>query len=305
MKYLKKIIDNPYRVFNVLSGYGLLNWMSDESYLKLLFKGKLGRKLDLINPTTYNEKLQWLKLYDRNPIYTTYVDKYRVRDYVKNTIGEEYLVPLLGVWEQPDMIAFNDLPEQFVLKCNHDSGSIIVCTDKNKLNYNKVKEKLAQHLKKGTFYIGREWPYKDVKPCIIAEQYLEDKKTKELRDYKFFVFDGVVKALFIATDRQTKDKPTAFDFFDVDFNHIDMRHGHPNAPSIPEKPENFELMKELASKLGKNMPQARIDFYEVNGKVYFGEITLFHHSGFTKFDPEDWDTIFGSWIDLSKVEQGS
>lgn len=295
---IREYSKNPYKIFGYLGTRGLLNWMDDELYLKLMFRAKMGRKLDLVHPKTYNEKLQWLKLHDRKPEYTIMVDKYRVRDYVKKTIGEEYLIPLLGVWEKAEDIDFDMLPEQFVLKCNHDSGSIVVCTDKSTFDKDAARKKLGEHLKKGTFYYGREWPYKDVKPCIIAEKYMVDSETKELRDYKFFTFGGVPKALFIATDRQNIDKPTAFDFYDMDFNHLDLRHGHPNSDQIIHKPETFEKMKELAEKLSANTPQLRVDFYEVNGKTYFGELTFYHHGGIVPFDPEEWDTTFGSWIPI-------
>ena len=262
----------------------------------------MGKELNLSDPKTYNEKLQWLKIHDRRPEYTTYVDKYKVRDYIAKTIGEEYLVPLLGVWDNAEDIQFESLPNQFVLKCNHDSGSVIICKDKSKFDINEAKKKLSKCLKKNLYDWCREWPYKNVKPCIIAERYMEDQSTAELRDYKFFCFNGEVKALFVARDRQTPNEETKFDFFDADYNHLDFTNGHPNAKQVPEKPSQFELMKQLAEKLSVGIPHVRVDFYECNGKIYFGEMTFFHWSGMVPFNPEKWDRTFGDWIKLPEKE---
>ena len=273
------------------------HFTNPEKVVKRVFKERMGYDLDLDNPKTYNEKLQWLKLYYHDPLYTTLVDKYAVKQYVEEKIGKEYLIPTLGVWNRFKDIDFNTLPGQFVLKCTHDSGGLVICKDKLRFNIEKARETINRCLNHNFYYSGFEWPYKDVKPRIIAEQYMEDTKTKELRDYKFFCFDGVVKYLFIATDRQNREEPY-FDFFDADFNYLDMRQGHPNAPIMPEKPQCFEEMKRLAAILSKDIPQVRVDFYEVDGKVYFGEMTFFHHGGWTKFDPEEWDVIFGNEIKL-------
>lgn len=284
--------------FNNLAHTNLFNKMSDKRFLEIAYKVRMGKKLDLDNPKTFNEKLQWLKLYDRNPKYTDYVDKYRVRNYVSETIGEEYLIPLLGVWDHAYDIDFDALPDQFVLKCNHDSGSVMICKDKKSFDKQKAVDWLEGRLSKTMFYLTREWPYKNVKPCVVAEMYMEDVATSELRDYKFFCFDGEVKALFIAEDRQVEGEDTKFDFFDSDYNHLDFTNGHPNAKRLPEKPINFELMKELAGKLSAGIPHVRVDFYECNGKVYFGEMTFAHWSGMVPFEPEKWDRIFGDWIKL-------
>lgn len=267
-------------------------------FLLLMHRIKFGYWMNFNDPQTYSEKLQWQKLYDRRPDYVTMVDKYEAKTYVANIIGEEYIIPTIGVWNDPEEIDWDALPMQFVLKCTHDSGGLVICKDKSKLDIRAAKKKLQRSLKTNYYNIAKEWPYKCVPRRIIAEQYMEDTETKELRDYKFFCFNGVPKALFIATDRQNRKEPY-FDFFDMEFNHLDIRHGHPNAPVLPEKPQNFELMKELAAKLSKGYPQLRVDLYEVNGKVYFGELTLFHHSALVRFEPQKWDEIFGSWIDLS------
>jgi len=272
--------------------------LDDESYTKLKYRAFMKRKLNLNNPVTYNEKIQWLKLYDHNPLYTTLVDKYEVKEYVSKLIGDEYIIPTLGVWDRFDDIDFDTLPEQFVLKCTHDSGGLTICTDKSKLDREVSRQKMEKYLKRNYYLQSREWPYKNVKPRIIAEKYMEDEESNELRDYKFFCFDGEVKMMFIATERQNKNTETRFDFYDTEFNHIDMRNGHPNADNPIEKPVCFEKMIELAAVLSKGIPHVRVDFYEVNGKVYFGEMTFHHWSGFVPFEPEEWDATIGSWIKL-------
>lgn len=294
---LKIIIDKKYR-FNILANCGVYNGMPDDIYLKRRYLIKTGNSLNLDNPKTFNEKLQWLKLYDRKSEYTVMVDKYEVKKYVADIIGEEYIIPTFGVWNKFDEIDFNILPNQFVLKCTHDSGGLIICKDKKTFNKNAARQKIERSLKHNYYWTSREWPYKDVKPRIIAEKYMEDIKTSELRDYKFFCFDGVAKALFIATDRQKQGEEVKFDFFDMDFKHLDLRQGHPNAKICPEKPETFDKMRELAEKLSKGIPQLRVDFYEVNGKVYFGELTFSHFGGMVSFEPKKWDTILGNWIEL-------
>ncbi|MBE6712970.1 MAG: glycosyl transferase [Ruminococcaceae bacterium] len=262
------------------------------------FRVIMGKSLHLKNPVTFNEKLQWLKLYDRKPIYTTMVDKYEAKKFVSEKIGEEYIIPTLGVWNSFDEIDFDSLPEQFVLKCTHDSGGLVIVKDKAKMDRAAAKEKIESCLKKNFYYSGREWPYKNVKPRILAEAYMEDEKTAELRDYKFFCFDGKAKALFVASERQKEGEETKFDFFDMDYNHIPVTNGHPNAETPPEKPKTFEQMRALAEQLSAGIPHLRVDFYEVNGKIYFGELTFAHWSGMVPFNPEEWDTTFGSWITL-------
>lgn len=266
----------------------------DKLYLKFIYKIKIGKSLNLKNPKTFNEKLQWLKLYDRNPLYTKLVDKYEVKDYVANIIGKEHVIPTIGVYDSFDDINFEKLPKQFVIKCTHDSGGLVIVKDKNKLDIEKAKKKINKSLKKNYYYCGREWPYKNVKPRIIIEKYMEDNKTKELRDYKFFCFDGIPKFMFLATDRQKNQ--TKFNFYDMNFNLLPFTQGHPNDLRKILKPEKFDEMVALSKKLSVNIPHVRVDFYEINGKVYFGEMTFYHYSGFTKFNPEEWDEKFGNYI---------
>lgn len=294
MSVVKKLINNPIYYSIIFAGKFLPRTVKfDEIYLKILYRYKMKKKLNIKDPKTYNEKLQWLKLYDRNPEYTKMVDKYEVKNYVSKLIGEEYIIPTIGVWDRFEDIDFDSLPEQFVLKCTHDSGGLIICKDKSKLDINEVKKKINHCLKRNYYLNTREWPYKNVKPRIIAEKYMIDESGEGLKDYKFFCFDGEVKSLFIASDRGID---TRFDFYDMSFNHLNFRNGYPNSDKKIICPKGFEQMKELSRTLSKGLPQARIDFYDINGKVYFGEITFFHWSGLMPFEPEEWDYTFGEWI---------
>lgn len=273
-------------------------WMSDEFYIRTLWRMVMGYKLDLKNPETFNEKLQWLKLYDHNPLYTTLVDKLRVKDWVAEKIGAQYVIPTLAVWEKAEDIDISNLPNQFVLKCNHDSGSVVICKDKSSFDLNSAREKLGKALKHNFYWDAREWAYKHVKPCVFAEKFLENPICGELPDYKFFTFNGVVKALYIATDRANPDVETKFDFFDMNFEHIDVTNEHPNATIYPSKPKCFEEMVTLSEVISTSIPQVRCDFYEVNGQVYFGELTFYHMAGMTPFTPSSYDRYLGSFINL-------
>ncbi len=286
------------KIILFLKSKGVFAFLPDRFYLKLFYRIKMGKKLNLETPKTYNEKIQWLKLNDRKDIYTTMVDKYEAKNYAAEQIGQEYIIPTLGVWEKFEDIDFDSLPDQFVLKCTHDSGGLVICRDKSSFDIKSARKIINRCLKRDYYKISKEWPYKNVKPRIIAEVYMEDDNDKELRDYKFFCFDGQVKALFIATERFGKEE-TKFDFFDLEYNHLPFVNGHPNAKEIPEKPKNFEKMIELSKLLSKNIPHVRVDFYEVNGKIFFGEMTFYHWSGMTPFEPEEWDYTFGSWINLN------
>lgn len=298
-KIKKFIMDKDYR-FMWFDAKGLLGYMNDETFLKKKFHALMGRDLDLNTPITFNEKLQWLKLNDRRPEYTMLVDKWRVRDHIKEKLGEDYLIPLLGVYDDPDEIDFDALPERFVLKCNHNSGvGMCICKDKSKLNIEKVKKELRKGLAQDYYLTGREWPYKDVSRKIIAEQYMEDTKTKELRDYKFYCFSGIPKIIMVNSGRG--DGETTADYYDMDRNYLDFTWGYPHSNNVHILPENFELMKQLATVLSADIPHIRIDFYEVNGKVYIGELTFFDGSGFDIIVPESWDFQIGSWIEIDEV----
>ncbi len=257
----------------------------------------MGKKLNLGQPETFNEKLQWLKLYDRKPEYTTMVDKYAVKEYVAGIIGDKYIIPTLGVWDRPEDIDWDVLPERFVLKTTHGGGNtgVVICKNKATFNRQKAIEKLNKSLGIDLYRTLREWPYKNVPKRVLAEQLIENK-SNDLPDYKFFCFDGEVKALFIATERGTGD--VKFDFFDSDFNHLDLVQSHPSSGKIIPRPSCFEEMKQVSSKLSKGIPHIRVDLYECNGRVFFGELTFCHHGGIEPFHPELWDYKFGSWINL-------
>lgn len=274
-------------------------WLPDEAFLKLRFRIRMGYSLNLSAPKSYSEKLQWLKLYDHKDLYTALVDKYEVKNYVEKIIGDKYLAKTIGVWDSPDDIDFTALPQRFVLKTTHGGGNdgVFVIKNKNSIDEVEIKRRLYKALKQDLYKHSREWPYKNVRRRIIAEEFLEDTKTGELRDYKFFCFDGVVKALFVATDRQKREEPY-FNFFDADYNELDLKQGHPKNPVPPEKPLCFEEMKEMAAKLSKGMPHVRVDLYEANGKVYFGELTFYHFGGMVLFEPNSWDNTFGNWLKL-------
>ncbi len=274
-------------------------FISDTLFLKLKWKHIMGYPLNLENPQTFNEKLQWLKLYNRRPEYTKMVDKVEAKKYVEGIIGRDYIIPTLAIYDRVEDINFDDLPQQFVLKCTHDSGGVVICKDKSKLDKVDTLKKLKKNLSQNFYYQNREWPYKNVKPRILAERYMVDESGYELKDYKWFCFDGEPKALFIATDRGNPDEDTKFDFFDMDFVHLPFTNGHPNALTYPSKPKGFEAMKNLARKLSVGIPHVRVDFYDIDGRIYFGELTFYHWSGFVPFVPEKWDKEFGEMIRLN------
>ncbi len=296
---ISRIIKDPVLYAIILMGRMLPDTISaDAFYLKMLYRHYLVEKLNLKNPVTYNEKLQWMKLYNRRPEYTMMVDKYEAKKYVSKILGEEYVIPTLGVWDKYEDIDFDQLPDQFVLKCTHDSGGLVICTDKSHFDQTAAKKKINHALKRKYYKNTREWPYKNVHPRIIAEAYMVDESGYELKDYKFFTFNGVMKIMFIAMGRNSSETYT--DFFDRDFNHLPIEMGHYNAPHTPGKPVNFEKMIEFSERLSEGLPHARIDFYNINGNIYFGEITFFHMSGFKPVRPGEWNCILGEWLSISE-----
>lgn len=305
LKYLRaggRYLTGPKYRFRLNAALGKYNHMSDEEYLKKLFYASMGKTLNLDNPQTFNEKLQWLKLYNRKPEYTTMVDKYEVREYIAQKLGTEYLIPLLGVWDTPDEIDFNKLPDRFVLKCNHNSGlGMYICQDKSKMDVGQVKKELWKGLKQDYYLTGREWPYKNVKRKIIAEKYMEDDAVHELRDYKFFCFNGRCKCFKVDFNRFVEHRAN---YYDPQGHLLDF--GEKICPPDRTKnivlPENLAEMISLAEKLSVGFPFLRVDLYDVNGKIYFGELTFFPASGFGEFTSEEWDERLGSWIKLPKKE---
>lgn len=265
-------------------------------YLKLLYRIKTGRKLHLKNPKTYSEKINWLKVYDRNPLYTKLVDKYEVREFVEKKIGKQYLIPLLGVWDKFEEIDFTTLPEKFVLKCTHDFGSVAIVEDKSNMNQEEVREIINNELKYNFYYRGREWAYKNVKPRVIAEAFMSDGKAR-LTDYKFFCFGGKVKFMFIATGRGSDLR---FDFFSRDYQHLDVTNGVPNADVVPEKPKLYDEMIEIAEKLSEGINNVRVDLYEIGNEIYFSEMTFYHNGGMVAFDPYEVDVQLGQSFIMEK-----
>ena len=275
----------------------VLRILPDKAYIELLYRLKTGKTLNLKNPCTYTEKLQWIKLYDRKQIYTQMVDKYEAKLFVAKLIGDEYVIPTLGVWSNFDDIDFESLPDRFVLKCTHDSGGLVICKDKATFDKAKAREKINRCLKRNYYWHNREWVYKNIKPRIIAEVYLEDRDSDQLRDYKYLTFHGEPKLLYLMQDRYVSP-PGVADTFDMEGNHLLFSIERKAAAEIPKLPQNFEKMKELAAKLSKGTYHLRVDFYEVEGKVYFGELTFFHMGGFVAPKPEPWNEVLGSWIRL-------
>ena len=257
----------------------------------------MSNKLNLKEPQTFNEKIQWLKLYDRKPEYSNMVDKYEVRKYITEKIGEEYLIPLVGVYEKFEDINFEKLPDQFVLKPNHTSGNVFICTDKSNINYNKLKKEVNAWLKRRYYWVHREWQYKDVKPKIICEKYLKDDSLDGLKDYKFMCFNGEVKCSFICSNRNSQ-KGLNIDFYDMDWNLLPFQRHYPRSGILIPKPKNFDKMVEISERLSRNIPFVRVDFYETNGQLYFGELTFHPGSGYEEFTPESYDYLLGSWIKL-------
>lgn len=274
----------------------------DALYLKCLVRFKAGYWPNLRNPNTYDEKLQWLKMYDHKPEYTKMVDKITAKEYVAGIIGDEYIIPTLKVYRNIDDIDLDELPDRFVLKTNNGSANngVVICKDKSTFDLNRAKNKLMGSLTHNKYWLSREWPYKNIEPKIFAEQYME-APGGDLQDFKFFCFDGIVRALFVGSERSTGD--VKFDYFDTDFNHLDIVQEHPMSGHSIEKPDNFELMKDIASKLSKGIPHVRVDLYNIKGNIYFGELTFYHHGGIVKFTPKEWDYTFGSWISLPSLRK--
>lgn len=284
-----------YKAFLFLDRKNIIR-INDELYLKMMYWIRLNKKLNLDNPKGFNEKLQWLKLYDRQEKYTKMVDKYEAKKYVSNIIGEEYIIPTIGIYENFDEINFDELPNKFVMKCTHDSGGIVICRDKKNFDINIAKKKINKCLKTNYYYPGREWPYKNVKPRIIIEKYMEEKNFTQLNDYKFMCFDGKVKCCFVCSERDNKNEGLAVTFFDENWEKMPFIRHYRNSSKKIDKPKKFDLMVKLAEKLSKTIPFVRVDFYEIGGKVYFGELTFYPGSGFEEFKPDEWDEKIGDWI---------
>lgn len=282
--------------------YELGQLIPDSLFARLKYKKSFGKWPNLKNPVTFNEKLTWLKLHDHNPLYTTMVDKYEAKKFVAGIIGEEFIIPTYGVWNHAEDIDFDALPDKFVLKATHDSGRVIICKDKSVFDRNKAIKEMRESLRRDFYTITREWPYKNVKPRIIAEKLLEVSEGDEIADYKVHNFNGVPKVILVCRDR-FKESGLTEDFFDTDWKHLDVRRpGHPNATVIEPKPAELNKMLELSKKLSKRYPFMRTDFYCIDDKIFFGEITLYPASASLPFIPHMFDDVFGKYLDISNVQ---
>lgn len=288
----KRALTDPRHDFELFLN-NTANWWSDETFIKLKYWALNGRNLNINNPQTFIEKQNWLKLHDHNPLYTQLADKYRVKEYVANKIGKEYVVPCFGFWEKVEDIDFSSLPQQFVMKCNHNSGGGVICKDKNTLDYETTKNGLLRCLNDDFFKYSRVWPYKDIKRGVLADMYLDDHIGTELRDYKWWCFNGEPKVMYCTN----KGKDIYENFYDMDFKPLDISHGFRRFEPEIEKFYEFELMKELAAILSEGIPFVRVDFFNVDGHVYFGEFTFFDWGGMKPLNKE-WETRIGSWIKL-------
>ena len=302
MKRIGDYFRNPYKIFESLAMRGFFKNMNDKEYLSWLYRARMGRFPDLNHPKSFNEKLQWLKLNDRKPEYTEMVDKYLAKKYVEKRIGEKYIIPTLGVWDEFDQIEFEKLPDQFVLKTTHDSGGVVICKDKANFDKAAAKRKLEKSLKRNYYWAEREWPYKNVKPRIIAENYLSFLNGSDLVEYKVFCFNGK-PALFLICKGEGHTDERTNDFYDLEFNHIPVTVTCPNAKEKCQKPDEYEELLELSRILAKNTYQLRVDLYVINHKIYFGELTFFHDSGCCKFNPPEWDKRFGDMLKLPIEEE--
>lgn len=290
---LKRLLKSKEDIIGPLGDNGLLNWLSDSAYIRLLFKSKMGYKLNLKNPVTFNEKLQWLKLNDRSPIYVDLVDKLTVKNIISNKFGEEYVVPTYAIWDKAEDISFDSLPNQFVLKCNHDQGSVMIIKDKNEIDIDYIRNRYKKLLKRSPFPGTREYPYKCITPKVFAEKLL----TEEIIDYKFYCFNGEPRFLYCGKGL-TEDHSLAIDFYDMEWNQMPFYRTDYKRLGMIDKPKNFELMKNIARNLSEGVSFVRIDLFEVDNQVYFSEFTLCPASGFMPFEPKEHDTIVGGWLKI-------
>lgn len=298
MSKVNKIIKDPYYVIGRFLMKNYPKFMSDKFFIKVLWRQSIGTKLNLDNPATFNEKLQWLKLNNRDALLIKLVDKNTAKGWVADRIGKEYVIPTLGLYDSADDINLEVLPDQFVLKCNHDCGSTLVCHNKSDFDIESAKKILNDSLKKNYYWDSREWPYKRIRRCIIAEEFLADKSASELSDYKVHCFNGVPKLVLVCKDRHSETGLTE-DFFTEKWEHLALRRpAHPNSKETIQKPKQLEEMLSLSRELSKDFPFVRVDWYISNDKLYFGELTFFPASGMSPFVPDSYDNLFGSWLEL-------
>lgn len=314
MSRLQRILKSPGKylspkhiINNVISGRLFLIWRtlsviipSDRLFLKIYYRLAMHEKLDLKNPETFTQKIQWLKLHNTDPIYSQMVDKFEVRKIITKKLGEAFLIPLLGVWTNFDEIDFSTLPDQFVLKTTHDSGNVVICKNKSLLDVSNAKRKLSKALKRNYFYKSREYPYKNAIPRIIAEKYMVGDSQSELVDYKFFCFNGEPKILLVVTDRSTGK---SFNYFDIEFNPLPFSTGFDGMDITFLKPDNYLEMIEIARHLSKNIIHVRIDLYNIDGRIFFGEYTFHHGGGVDRFNLPEWNKQMGDLIILPSLSR--
>lgn len=281
---------------NILKKLSII--LPDKMYVKLKYFLVFKKKIDLKNPKGFNEKIQYLKLNDRKDIYATMVDKYEAKQYVSKIIGSEYIIPTLGIYNSWEDINFEELPEKFVIKCTHDSGGVVICRNKKKFNFSEAEKKIKKSLNSNYYELTREYPYKNIKPRILVEKYMEDKDNKNIVDYKFFCFDGETKIMYISQGLENHET-AKMSFYDMDFKLTSCkRKDFSLLDYVPKKPLNFEKMKEFSELLSKDIPHLRVDWYEINGRLFFGELTFYTCSGLVPFESDDWDKKLGSYINI-------
>ena len=300
IKFLWSFITDPGVRFYYYSAHGKYQDMPDDEYLKMMFKARVKRELDLENPVRLSDKLQWLKIYDRNPEYSKMVDKYEIKKIVADKIGAEHVVPALNVWDKAEDIDITNLPDQFVLKCTHDSGGFVICKDKANFDLDAAKEKLGGRLKRNYFYGDREWPYKNVKPRIIAEPFIDTLGKPDSVEYKLTCYHGKVVFTTICTGIAHDElKNRKNDHYDRDWKPMPWYTFYePSGEVLAKKPEYIDEMIEMAEKLSEGIPYLRVDFYRHEGRIYFGEVTFYTWGGFLIFEPDEWDIKLGEMLEL-------
>lgn len=297
---LKKVVKHPEKIVYGLERKGLLDWLSEKEYIKITYRLAFGRKLNLDDPKALTEKINWYKLYYRDPLMRKCVDKYEVRQYVRESIGDAYLNECFGVWNSIEEIDYNALPNQFVLKPTNGSGDIVICKNKSHFNWEEAKRTLTKYSKRSFATKTKEWAYYDVPFRIIGERLIKSSDENQIKDYKFFCFNGEPEFLFVASDRGTEH--LKFDFFDKKWNRLPITNAHEHNMTL-NKPQYFNEMLEIARKLSKPFPHVRVDLYEEENKVFFGELTFYHFGGFTKFEPDEWDYKLEEYFDLKSIQK--
>ena len=300
IKRVGELVFDKRKRFNFMISHNMLDSMNDVDFLKRQYLLFTGKPLDLDNPVSFNEKIQWIKLNDRNPLYTKMVDKYEAKELFKKKIDEKYIIKTIGIYENYDQIDFGALPKQFVMKTTHDSGGVIVCKDKNNFNYEYARKLINNHLSVNYYWCAREWAYKDVKPRILIEEYLDSLEKESSAEFKFFCFDGKAKFILVCTGMGHGSERTN-DYYDLEFNHLPMSGTYPNSGKTISRPSELDEMINIAEKISEGIIHLRVDLYLTEGKIYIGEATFYNDAGYCNFSPKEWDKKFGEFIHLPKL----